>query len=69
MSNELKVINILTNWLIINEDSDTAEMETYNKLFEVWPDEYQIKNTMESLNYMGITRQKIEIYIKQLNIK
>ena len=69
MSNELKVINILTNWLIINEDSDTAEMETYNKLSEVWPDEYQIKNTMESLNYMGITRQKIEIYIKQLNIK
>lgn len=70
MSNELKIINILTNWLIINGDSledDTVQVE--KEIYEIWPHIYQIKKMMYKLNSKEVTRQKIEIYIKQLNIK
>lgn len=70
MSNELKIINILTNWLIINGDSledDTVQVE--KEIYEIWPHIYQIKKMMYKLNSEEVTRQKIEIYIKQLNIK
>ena len=70
MSNELKIINILTNWLIINGDSledDTVQVE--KEIYEIWPHIYQIKKMMYKLNSEAVTRQKIEIYIKQLNIK
>lgn len=70
MSNELKIINILTNWLIINGDSledDTVKVE--KEIYEIWPHIYQIKKMMYKLNSEAVTRQKIEIYVKQLNIK
>lgn len=70
MSNELKIINILTNWLIINGDSledDTVKVE--KEIYEIWPHIYQIKKMMYKLNSEEVTRQKIEIYVKQLNIK
>lgn len=70
MSNELKIINILTNWLIINGDSledDTVKVE--KEIYEIWPHIYQIKKMMYKLNSEAATRQKIEIYVKQLNIK
>lgn len=70
MSNELKIINILTNWLIINGDSledDTVKVE--KEIYEIWPHIYQIKKMMYRLNSEAVTRQKIEIYVKQLNIK
>lgn len=70
MSNELKIINILTNWLIINGDSledDTVQVE--KEIYEIWPHIYQIKKMMYKLNSEEVTRQKIEIYVKQLNIK
>ena len=70
MSNELKIINILPNWLIINGDSledDTVQVE--KEIYEIWPHIYQIKKMMYKLNSEEVTRQKIEIYIKQLNIK
>lgn len=70
MSNELKIINILTNWLIINGDSledDTVQVE--KEIYEIWPHIYQIKKMIYKLNSEAVTRQKIEIYIKQLNIK
>lgn len=70
MSNELKIINILTNWLIINGESeadDTVKVE--KEMFEIWPDIYQIKKTMYHLNSMSVTRDKIERYVKSLNIK
>lgn len=70
MSNELKIINILTNWLIINGDSledDTVQVE--KEIYEIWPHIYQIKKMMYKLNSEAVTRQKIEIYVKQLNIK
>ena len=70
MSNELKIINILTNWLIINGDSledDTVKVE--KEIYEIWPHIYQIKKMMYKLNSEAVTRQKIEIYVKRLNIK
>ena len=70
MSNELKIINILTNWLIINGDSledDTVQVE--KEIYEIWPHIYQIKKMMYKLNSEAVTRQKIEIYVKRLNIK
>lgn len=70
MSNELKIINILTNWLIINGGSledDTVQVE--KEIYEIWPHIYQIKKMMYKLNSEAVTRQKIEIYVKQLNIK
>lgn len=70
MSNELKIINILTNWLIINGDSledDTVQVE--KEIYEIWPHIYQIKKMIYKLNSEAVTRQKIEIYVKQLNIK
>ena len=70
MSNELKIINILTNWLIINGDSledDTVKVE--KEIYEIWPHIYQIKKMIYKLNSEAVTRQKIEIYVKRLNIK
>jgi hypothetical protein len=70
MSNELKVINILTNWLIINGDSledDTVKVE--KEIYQIFPHIYKIKKMMYRLNSEAVTRQKIEQYVKQLNIK
>lgn len=70
MSNELKIINVLTNWLIINGDSledDTVKVE--KEIYAIWPNLYRIKKMMYHLNSEAVTRQKIEIYVKQLNIK
>ncbi len=70
MSNELKIINILTNWLIINGESeadDTVKVE--KEIYAIWPHIYQIKKLMYHLNSEAVTQQKIEICAKQLNIK
>ncbi len=70
MSNELKIINILTNWLIINGESEADDhVKVEKEMFEIWPDIYQIKKTMYNLNSMSVTRDKIERYVKSLNIK
>jgi len=66
---ENAIIAILTNWLIINEDSDTAEQETKDLLKPLWRYEEPIERTMEVLNRESITYDKIKSYIRNLNIK
>ena len=66
---EQKIITILTNWLIINEDSDTAEQETKDLLKPLWRYQEPIERTMEVLNRESITYDKIKSYIRNLNIK
>lgn len=66
---EQKIIVILTNWLIINEDSDTAEQETKDLLKPLWRYQEPIERTMEILNRESITYDKIKSYIINLKIK
>ena len=57
---ENSIITILTNWLIINEDSDTAEQETKDLLKPLWRYQEPIERTMEVLNREPITYDKIK---------
>ena len=66
---ENSIIAILTNWLIINEDSDTAEQETKDLLTPIWRYKEPIEMTMEVLNRESITYDKIKSYIINLKIK
>lgn len=66
---EQKIITIFTNWLIINEDSDTAKQETKSLLRPLWIFEESINRTMYVLNRDSITYDKISSYIKNLKIK
>lgn len=70
MSNELKIINILTNWLIINGESEADDhVKVEKEIYQIFPHIYKIKKMMYKLNSEAVTRQKIEQYVKQLNIK
>ena len=66
---ENSIITILTNWLIINEDSDTAKQEAKSLLRPLWIYEESINRTMYVLNNGAITYNKIQSYIKNLPIK
>lgn len=66
---EQKIITILANWLIINEDSDTAKQEAKSLLRPLWIYEESINRTMYVLNNGAITYNKIQSYIKNLPIK
>lgn len=66
---EQKIIAILTNWLIINEDSDTSKQATKSLLRPLWIFEESINRTMYVLNRETITYDKISSYIKNLKIK
>ena len=66
---EQKIITILTNWLIINEDSDTSKQETKSLLRPLWIYDESINRTMYVLNSGAITYNKIQSYIKNLKVK
>lgn len=69
MSKKLQIINILTNWLIINEDHDRAAADAMIDILKLWSDINEVYKAMDHLNSMSVTRQKIEDYINKQNIE
>lgn len=69
MTKKLQIINLLTNWLIINEDHDRAAADTMIEILKLWSNIDLVYKTMCDLNSEAVTRQKIEDYINKQNIE